>query len=173
MSNALEWPKHALRRPGVPAAEPGVVRRLRPPSMNSTALKCLLLVALTLPSLAADPVDVSLVQLIANPTEFHQKLVRVIAFLNIEFEGDALYLHKEDYLHRISSNAVWIDLPSKIPDKAAINRKYVIVEAVFRADVRGHMGMFSGTLTDTKRLDLWSDPSDPLTEQFKRKRKPK
>jgi len=141
--------------------------------MNATALKYLLMLALTFPSRAAEPVDVSLIQLIANPTQFHQKHVRVIAFLNIEFEGDALYLHKQDYLHRISNNAVWIDLPEKIPNKAAINQKYVIVEAVFRADRHGHMGMFSGSLTAPTRLDLWSDPADPLTEQFKRQRKPK
>lgn len=42
-----------------------------------------------------EPRDVSLVQLIANPGDFHGGLVRVIGFCRLEFEGNALYLHRE------------------------------------------------------------------------------
>jgi hypothetical protein len=37
-----------------------------------------------------------MIQLIANPQAWDGKHVRVIGFLRLEFEGDALYLHRED-----------------------------------------------------------------------------
>jgi hypothetical protein len=41
-------------------------------------------------------VDVSVVQLIANPQLFDGKKVRFVGFLRREFEGDAFYLHRVD-----------------------------------------------------------------------------
>ena len=43
-----------------------------------------------------EPIDVSLIQLIANPNEYHGKFVRLIGFCRLEFEGDALFLHREE-----------------------------------------------------------------------------
>ena len=41
--------------------------------------------------------DVSMVQLIATPEKFDGKFVRVHGFLNLGFEGDSLYLHRETF----------------------------------------------------------------------------
>jgi hypothetical protein len=41
---------------------------------------------------------------------FDGKLVRVIGFLRLEFEGNVLYLHREDYIHSILGNGVWVDV---------------------------------------------------------------
>ncbi|WP_445232557.1 hypothetical protein [Duganella rhizosphaerae] len=54
--------------------------------------------------------DVSMIQLIANPQQYDGQPIRLIAFLNLEFEGNALYLHREDFDRSIVSNAVWISL---------------------------------------------------------------
>ncbi len=63
---------------------------------------CLLLASLFAVRVrAAEPVDVTLVQLIANPEKFDGKSIRVIGFLRLEFEGNVLYLHREDYEHAI------------------------------------------------------------------------
>ncbi len=96
-------------------------------------------------------------QLIANPEAWDGKKVRLIGFLRLEFEGDALYLHKEDYEHQISNNAVWIDRPRGLTPAQlkAINTQYVICEGTFRAGNHGHMGMFSGTLNNINRLEAW------------------
>jgi hypothetical protein len=45
--------------------------------------------------------DVSLIQLIANPESYDGKKVRIIGFLRLEFEGDALYLHQVDFEMRL------------------------------------------------------------------------
>ena len=105
--------------------------------------------------------DVSLIKLIANPERYDGKAVRVIGFLNLEFEGDALYIHKEDFLAAISQNAIWVHInQSKLKNAAKCNKKYVIIEAVFDANNTGHMGMFGGALKNITRLDLWYQPNE-------------
>lgn len=102
--------------------------------------------------------DVSLVELIARPDEFHGKVVRVIGYVRLEFEGNAIYLSKESYDAAISRNGLWIDPPAGSPlaKKGAVwGPRYAIVEGRFDASDHGHMGMFSGTITDTSRLDPW------------------
>ena len=100
-------------------------------------------------------------ELIARPEAFDAKRVRVIGFVNFEFEGNALYLHQVDWEQSIARNGVWIDPPAGFESDSGTansrpNRQYVIVEAVFRAGLGGHFGMWSGTLTDITRLDAWN-----------------
>jgi hypothetical protein len=111
------------------------------------------------PKKGADPdaVEVSLIQLIANPQAYDGKKVRLIGFLRLEFEGNAIYLHREDYEHGISSNGLWIDVPRDMTkdQQQAVNTQYAICEGVFRASEHGHMDMFSGELTSVSRLQAW------------------
>ena len=59
---------------------------------------------------AQEPTDVTLVQLIANPDRVDGKLVRVIGFLRLEFEGDVLDLHREDYENEILGHGIWVSV---------------------------------------------------------------
>jgi len=102
------------------------------------------------------PLDVSLIQLIANPSTWHDRPVRVIGFLRVEFEGNALYLHEEDLKRHISKNAIWVGLTlGQMSKYSARSGHYVIMEGVFDATSNGHMGLFSGTLKQVTRCDLW------------------
>ena len=103
--------------------------------------------------------DVSIIQLIAQPEKFQGKRVRFIGFLRIEFEGTAIYLHREDFDHSIPLNALWVDIPADMTKKqqAEVDMRYVICVGVFRADIHGHMGMFGGEITKLQRLEFWSD----------------
>lgn len=102
--------------------------------------------------------DVSVIELIANPSRYDGKQVQLIGFLRLEFEGNALYLHQEDFEHAISRNAIWIDRPTDLSDKQTleINNRYVICQGTFKAGEHGHMGMFSGSLTHISRLEHWA-----------------
>lgn len=103
-----------------------------------------------------EPMDVSLVQLIANPSEYHGKLVRVIGYCRLAFEGDAIYLHREDSKHGITKNAVWIDVRSKIPiSPHELNDKYILVEGIFNAKDKGHLSLYSGCLKKIKRIEYY------------------
>jgi hypothetical protein len=106
---------------------------------------------------AADqPVDVSLVQLIANPKDYDGKFVRVIGFVRLE--GNAIYLHQEDYKHGLTRNGLWIDVSDDLRKRRSeFDQKYVLVEGTFNAKDKGHLGMWSGTVEKIKRFQKWSD----------------
>jgi hypothetical protein len=106
----------------------------------------------------------SLLQILAQPEKYDQKEVQVIAYLHLEFEGDALYLHREDFLNSILGNSIWIDTDGPIEPKK-LNDKYVIVRGTYDAKARGHMGLFSGTIKNIKQCDIWSDPKSPRRNQ--------
>lgn len=101
---------------------------------------------------------VSLIELIARPEACDGKQVRVIGYVRLEFEGNAIYISKESYEAGISKNALWLDPPasSSLTKAAAWGPRYAIVEGRFYAKNLGHMGMFSGSIVDTKRLDPWN-----------------
>lgn len=120
----------------------------------------LLMVFLVLTSSLAqadDVQDVSLTQLIANPEQFNGKDVRVIGFLYLEFEGDAVYSHRDDYEYSIHKNSVAIDLSeSQIRSWQKLSSGYVIVQGRFNSVDQGHFGARSGSLQNIIRLDNWS-----------------
>ncbi len=39
--------------------------------------------------------------------------------------------------------------------------KYCLVEGIFDAKQHGHLGVFSGTIKNINRFDMWSDPAKP------------
>ena len=102
--------------------------------------------------------DVSLLELIAKPEAFHGKRVRLIGYVRLEFEGNAIYVSKESYEAAISKDALWLDPPAESPlarKGAKWGPRYAVVEGRFDAINQGHMGAFAGTITDTTRLDPW------------------
>lgn len=94
---------------------------------------CLFLMLLSaVPIRASEPEDITLVQLIATPEKFDGKLIRVIGFLRLEFEGNVFYLHREDYDHAILGDGIWVDVTPQIEkQKQLLNMHYVILEGVF------------------------------------------
>jgi hypothetical protein len=101
--------------------------------------------------------SVSLIHLIANPEQWDGKKMLLNGYLHLEFEGDALYLHKEDYDQSIYSNSIWVNLPRDMTEmqRKAVNDGYVLCEGTFHSKDHGHMGLFSGTLTQINRIEPW------------------
>ncbi|GAK50184.1 hypothetical protein U14_01411 [Candidatus Moduliflexus flocculans] len=98
--------------------------------------------------------DVSIIQLIANPAQFHQKSIRVIGFARIEFEGTQLYLSREFAEYRISENAIWLDVPLS-DEFQQYDQQYVLLEGTFDKDAHGHMGLSAGTIKQISRIKIW------------------
>ncbi|WP_042719987.1 hypothetical protein [Flavobacterium sp. B17] len=102
--------------------------------------------------------DISMLRLIVTPEKYHNKTVQIIGYLNLEFEGNAIYFHQEDYEKGSSRNGIWVsfsdDLVKKI-DLKKYNKKYVIIVGKFDMNSKGHMGMFGGSLKNISRLDEW------------------
>jgi hypothetical protein len=90
---------------------------------------------------------VSLVRLITASEQYDGKAVLVVGFLRLEFGGNGLYLHEENYEHSITKNAVGVVRNAKINERAdALNMHYVMLGGTFDANHNGHMGLFSGSL---------------------------
>jgi hypothetical protein len=124
--------------------------------MKLIALVCVITILLVAPIQAQEPTDVTLVQLIANPEKFDGRLIRVIGFLRLEFEGNVLYLHREDYENAILGDGIWVDATPAIRKQSTeLNMNYVLLEGVFSSGDRGHMGMWSGTIKQIRRAELW------------------
>jgi hypothetical protein len=96
---------------------------------------------------------VSLVDLIANPTQFVGHQVMVKGYVHLAFEGNAIYLHKEDYLHGLSRNGLWVDLAVGV-DGSKCQDRYSIVEGTFvRGGPSGHLGLWSGAIENVTRCE--------------------
>jgi hypothetical protein len=111
---------------------------------------------LVLPMQTVEPTDVPLVRLITNPEKFDGKLVRVIGFLRLEFEGTVLYLHREDCENAILGAGIWVDVTPEITKQwLSLNTNYVLLEGIFSAGERGHLDMWSGSIKQVRRAQIW------------------
>lgn len=143
-----------------------------PPARNSAAIPSLsfphnkmktlflhiliAILALVAPMHADEPLEVSMIQLIATPDKFHGKFVRVIGYLHLEFEGNALYLHREDHLAAISMNGIWFGgTVETMKTPKVFTDQYMLVEGTFDSKSHGHMGMWSGAISNVKRVYPW------------------
>jgi hypothetical protein len=125
--------------------------------MKRFAYALIMAIALIFPVQAIENIrDVSVMALVVTPEKFDGSLIRTVDFLRLEFEGDSIYLNREDSEHRISKNGLWI-MADDIPDarKKDLNNKYVLVEGLFSARILGHMGAYSGAITNVTRLILF------------------
>ncbi len=99
-----------------------------------------------------DAIDVSIIRLIASPDTFDGKVVRIMGYLHLEFEGNGIYFHKEDYDRSLSKNGLWVDAPSEMfREMVKMNNRYVLIEGVFSTKDEGHMGGWSGAVTNITR----------------------
>jgi hypothetical protein len=108
----------------------------------------------------AEIIFISLIQLIQHPDKYHEKQVRVIGFASLKFEGKALYVSREDYDNAITKNAVWLDV--ELSENVKKNhQRYVLVEGDFDKENLGHLKLFSGTIKNIGRIELWEAGARP------------
>lgn len=104
-----------------------------------------------------EPSKVSMVALLAAPTHYNGIVVQTTGFLAVEFEGNALYLHEEDYRYGMEKNAVQLALTKPQEQQfKALHAKHVLIEGVVSADNRVvDSGMYSGIIRNITRLQEW------------------
>ena len=107
--------------------------------------------------------NIPLVRLIANPEKYQGKTIQIKGYLKLEFEGNAIYFHEEDYVNSLTENSLWVEFSKELSDKKNISdysKKYVIIVGTFEMNSRGHMGIFGGTMKNITRLDYWDFKND-------------
>lgn len=106
------------------------------------------------------PIHVSLVRLIADPERFRDRLVQVLGYLVFQFEGDAIFLHGDDALFRISANSLAVQVTPDMHGRKDSLGGYALLEGVFDPDMTGHRGAFpSGGLVHIRRCVKWPPDS--------------
>ena len=101
-------------------------------------------------------INVSFLELTANPELYHNKQIRLIGVMKLEIEGNSIFLSKEHYQYDVTRNAFWISLSPLLEKQKAeikkLNGKYVLLEGIFKKDRKGHMGLYMGTITNINRI---------------------
>jgi hypothetical protein len=99
--------------------------------------------------------DISLIRLIANPEANDGKLVRVMGQVVIEFEGNGIFLTGEN-MRAVPKNGLWIDPPKELKlRRGGQHFKLALIEGTFSAKERGHFGMWSGSIKNITRFEVW------------------
>lgn len=98
-----------------------------------------------------------MIRLLATPEKYQGKVIRIVGFLHVGFEDNGIYLHKEDYYQSLFANGLWVEFSAKTGVEASkLNNSYVLLVGKFDATKTGHMGLWSGSLTDIQRLVSWN-----------------
>ena len=110
------------------------------------------------PVYGSQPVDVSLIRVLADPGPFHGRIVRTVGLCSIQFEDVAVYLHREDYDQLILENAVWLNIGGISGERfeelrGELNGRYCLVEGRLSATAHGHLGVFAAEIRDITRLE--------------------
>jgi hypothetical protein len=98
---------------------------------------------------------VSMMALLGSPADYDGKLVVTYGYVHFEFEGDSVYLHKEDFDHRLVTNSLWISLSEGVKAEGCQD-SYALIQGRFVAGFRGHMGLNPGEIAEVTRCDASS-----------------
>lgn len=104
--------------------------------------------------------SLSLINLIATPEKYNGQMVSVIGFVKLQYEGNALYLSKDDYGF-VRKNALWLSLDLKkleIDEKTLEDEftgKQVQVIGIFNMNNKGHFGLYSGAIDNVSCIMTW------------------
>jgi hypothetical protein len=95
---------------------------------------------------------ISIVTLLAEPVTKIPQRIQVAGFLVLEFEGEALYLHREDYQQGLTRNAIRIALaPEQEKQYKDFSGSYVLAEGSFKK-VQNSEDIFTGSIFNIRRI---------------------
>jgi len=98
-------------------------------------------------------------ELIADPQRFDGQRVRVVGFLRLQFDRNALYMGRDDYNNAVAEHALRLDLKnSQLRSSSKLNNGHVTVEGVFGPADKMHGGPWAGALKEVSSLRMWRKP---------------
>lgn len=106
------------------------------------------------------PINAGMVALVADPQKYEGKFIRTIGFMCLEYEGDALYLHEEDYRYGIYKNAFALRLSqAQRKQFKSLSLKHVIIEGTLFANGPERWD-YAGAIGNITRLEYWHPRGD-------------
>ncbi len=99
---------------------------------------------------------VPLARLLARPEDYDGRRVQVMGFAHFEFEGNGIYLHRDDAEHWLTFSGLWLDGPNRgVANADSLSDHYVLIEGTFDAQNRGHFGMWAGAIVNVTHARRW------------------
>jgi starvation-inducible outer membrane lipoprotein len=100
--------------------------------------------------------DLSMLALISNPQTYDKQRVRIKGFIHLEFEGNCIYLHEEDFTQHIEKNGLCLEFKNQgaVDSIFKFSDHYVTIEGVFDSHNLGYMSMNSGCIKQITSLDV-------------------
>ena len=112
----------------------------------------------------AEPINVSVRDVVIDPYAVDGKLVRLHGFLHQAPDGAALYWHEADIKQSIPSHAVGVQYSSPADSAAAPDGTFIVVEGIFHAtkppqrgwssDTPSFAERYNGALADATRVQV-------------------
>ena len=104
---------------------------------------------------------VSIVTLLAQSASHKTIRVQVSGFMVLDFEGERLYLHEEDYQLNLFMNSLYLALsPTQREQYKSFDKQYVTLEAFYHGR-RNTEDIFAGELCDVREVTLLNRRTDP------------
>ena len=75
--------------------------------------------------------SVSIVHVLSKPEDFDGQTIRVVGYLQLEFETYALWLHREDRVHWLLPNRIDLEASACAEKAESVNESYVLLEGTF------------------------------------------
>ena len=111
-------------------------------------------------STSSAPLDLGMVALLADPEKYDGKVIRTIGFMCLEYEGNALYLHEEDFRYGLLKDALSLRLSSAQQKQFKnLSLKYVIIEGTLYAN-GPERSEYGGAIGNITRLEYWRPRGD-------------
>ena len=108
----------------------------------------------------SQPIDVGMVALLASPQKYSGKIVRTVGFMCLEIEGNALYLHEEDYRYRDTENALELKLSKAQQEQfKSLSLRHVLIEGTILVDSAG-TSTYGASIGNITRLEYWRPRGD-------------
>ncbi len=102
------------------------------------------------------PIKVSLRKLYNNPDKYNGKVISVTGFMIIEFERTAIYDIKNRNRKNKTNLKYWLIMSKKDIHKleGECTHKYATVIGQFNRNIKGHFGMFNGSIMNIRNIEL-------------------
>ncbi|WCJ60980.1 hypothetical protein NXS98_07635 [Fontisphaera persica] len=98
---------------------------------------------------------VSMIDVIANKSNYHNRSIVIKGYFKIRGETCAIFLSRDDALNGVTKNAIWFDIDSSTvsgKDIIKYEGKYVMVAGIYTTNRNGHLGLYSGEMIQVKAM---------------------
>lgn len=108
------------------------------------------------PGARADAEDVSLIALIANPSAYFGRRIRVVGYLHVGYHYAELYVDRGAFRAMVSSNAVSVDLgPDRFKVEKKMNDRVVVIVGTFGPPNPGAWSLGAGAVSNISSIAPW------------------